>query len=107
LSFTFSTASSTFLPAFLTGPSGLWWYASGPCVLRPSTTDAAFGNDGDLKALPYYGAFAGYTHHWLPAHSIVTKRSFIPAHRCSYTLAIGTVTPAVRYGLSSRVIGKV
>ena len=41
------------------------------------------------------------------AHSIVTQRSFIPAHRCSYTLAIGTVTPAVRYGLSSRVIGKV
>jgi hypothetical protein len=29
-------------------------------------TDAAFGNNGDLEALPYYGAFGSYTHQWLP-----------------------------------------
>jgi uncharacterized small protein (DUF1192 family) len=28
-------------------------------------TDAAFNSSGDLKALPYYGAFGSYTHHWL------------------------------------------
>ncbi len=29
-------------------------------------TDAAFNSSGNLKALPYYGAFGSYTHHWLP-----------------------------------------
>jgi hypothetical protein len=29
-------------------------------------TDAAFGNNGNLEALPYYGAFGGYTHYWFP-----------------------------------------
>jgi len=30
-------------------------------------TDAAFNSNGDLKALPYYGAFGSYTHQWLPS----------------------------------------
>ena len=29
-------------------------------------TDAAYNSSGDLKALPYFGAFVGYTHRWLP-----------------------------------------
>jgi hypothetical protein len=27
-------------------------------------TDAAFDENGKLKALPYFGGFIGYTHHW-------------------------------------------
>ena len=26
--------------------------------------DAAYDSSGDLKALPYFSAMAGYTHHW-------------------------------------------
>jgi hypothetical protein len=29
-------------------------------------TDAAFNSRGELEALPYFGAFVGYTHRWLP-----------------------------------------
>ena len=29
-------------------------------------TDAAYNSQGDLEALPYFGAFIGYTHRWLP-----------------------------------------
>lgn len=29
-------------------------------------TDAAYDPSGNLKALPYFGAFIGYTHRWLP-----------------------------------------
>ena len=29
-----------------------------------SNNDAAFDSDGDLRALPYLGLMAGYTHHW-------------------------------------------
>ena len=29
-------------------------------------TDAAYNSSGDLEALPYFGAFVGYTHRWLP-----------------------------------------
>jgi hypothetical protein len=29
-------------------------------------TDAAYTSGGDLRALPYFGAFVGYTHRWLP-----------------------------------------
>jgi|WetSurMetagenome_2_1015567.scaffolds.fasta_scaffold10740_3 hypothetical protein len=31
-----------------------------------SNMDAAFNNDGNLKALPYFGGFFGYTHGWSP-----------------------------------------
>jgi len=49
------------LRAQLTYGHGLGRYGNDTGFFK---TDAAIDANGDLVALPYFGAFAGYTHHW-------------------------------------------
>jgi len=40
-------------------------------------TDAAFDSHGNLVALPYMGAFAGYTHKWADAWRSTASYGFV------------------------------
>lgn len=55
--------SSDLLGAQLTYGEGLGRYGNDSSFFD---TDAAFDSRGSLEALPYFGAFVGYTHRWLP-----------------------------------------
>ena len=49
--------------AQLTYGEGIFRYMNDDFI----NNDAAFDSDGDLKAIPCFGAMAGYTHHWSDA----------------------------------------
>lgn len=61
LSATFDVFGKDTLLAQLTYGEGIGRYSNDAGFFD---TDAAFDESGDLVALPYVGAFIGYTHHW-------------------------------------------
>jgi hypothetical protein len=56
----FDTIGRDTLQTQLTYGDGLFRY----CNDDFQNNDAAFDKDGDLEAIPYFGAMLGYTHHW-------------------------------------------
>jgi hypothetical protein len=57
--------------------------------------DAAFDADGDLEPIPYFGAMAGYTHHWTDAFRSTASYGY--AHLDNVAMQAGTAYHLTHY----------
>jgi hypothetical protein len=54
-----------------------------------SGLDAALNSNGQLVALPIFGVFGGYTHHWVPKWSSTATYGYLSMDDTSYLASLG------------------